>query len=84
VYAAHHHGGRAGKRLGKYLVDLYLWGGPNVRYFALEPTSSGRACMSIEQVPELPKEALTGLFGLGESLTVVAPVAAPRRAGRGW
>jgi hypothetical protein len=99
-----------GSGWGNNLLDLYLWGGPKVRYFALEPTRSGRAtvttlaqlapdldlvalpfdyerpsydlprdndhvvvltCMSIEQVPDVPKEAITGLFELGESLTVV-------------
>jgi hypothetical protein len=99
-----------GSGWGNNLVDLYLWGGPNVRYFALEPTGSGRACtemladlapdlelvalpfdfehpsydlprdnehvlvltcMSIEQVTELRREALTELFDLGDSLTVV-------------
>jgi hypothetical protein len=100
-----------GSGWGNNLLDLYLWGGPKVRYFGLEPTRSGRACvstlaalapdlelvalpfdyeqpryddlprdnehvvvltcMSIEQIPELPREAISGLFVLGESLTVV-------------
>jgi hypothetical protein len=99
-----------GSGWGNNLLDLYLWGGPKVPYFALEPTRSGRACvttlaqlapdldlvalpfdyehseyelpranehvvvltcMSIEQIPEVPREAITGLFDLGHSLTVV-------------
>ena len=95
---------------GNNLADLYLWGGPKVPYYALEPTGSGRSCatllaelapeldlvalpfdyerpsydlprdnehvlvltcMSIEQITELRREALTGLFDLGASLTVV-------------
>jgi hypothetical protein len=95
---------------GNNLADLYLWGGPKVPYYALEPTGSGRSCatllaelapeldlvalpfdyerpsydlprdnehvlvltcMSIEQITDLRREALTGLFALGESMTVV-------------
>ncbi|HEY7690884.1 MAG TPA: hypothetical protein VH816_00945 [Gaiellaceae bacterium] len=32
---------------GLNLLDLYLWGGPRVPYYALEPTESGRACTTV-------------------------------------
>jgi hypothetical protein len=99
-----------GSGWGQNLLNLHLWGGPKVPYFALEPSASGRECVellaglapgleltavpfdfqrpsyelprenehvlvftahSIEQVTELEPEALTGLFALGRSLTVV-------------
>ena len=97
---------------GINLLNLHLWGGPKVPYFALEPTASGRrACAellagldrrprtdhaavrlrapglrraaagrracprlhvhSIEQVTELPREAVAGLLGLGARVTGV-------------
>lgn len=94
---------------GLNLLDLYLWGGPRVPYYALEPTESGRACttilaelepdldlrtaaydyrrpdyralptgnahvlvytvQSIEQIPLLSREVVTGLFALGDTVT---------------
>jgi hypothetical protein len=99
-----------GSGSGINLVNLHLWGGPRVPYYALEPTEAGRdcarllagldrhlrlearpfdfeaprydlpaghehvlafTCHSIEQVTELPPEAITGLFGLGASVTGV-------------
>ena len=95
---------------GQNLLDLWLVGGPQVPYFALEPTPEGRACAeylagldsrldltardidlerpvydlptgaehalvftvhSVEQIAELPPEAITGLFDLGKSVTGV-------------
>lgn len=98
-----------GSGSGINLLNLHLWGGPRVPYFALEPTEQGRACAtllagldggldlsarpfdfespgydlpraehtlvftshSIEQVTELPSDAITGLFGLADSVTGV-------------
>ena len=98
-----------GSGSGINLLNLHLWGGPRVPYFALEPTEQGRACVtllagldrdleltaqpfdyesprydlpraehalvftshSIEQVTDLPREAITSLFGLGRSVTGV-------------
>jgi hypothetical protein len=96
---------------GINLLNLHLWGGPKVPYFALEPTASGRRVAdllaglddgldlttlpydyehpdygglptgnahalvftvhSIEQVTELPREAIAGLLGLGARVTGV-------------
>jgi hypothetical protein len=96
---------------GMNLLNLHLWGGPRVPYYALEPTESGRACAetlaaldpaldlttapfdfeqprydvlpaggahvlvftvhAVEQVTELPREAITGLFDLGARVTGV-------------
>ncbi len=96
---------------GINLLNLHLWGGPKVPYFALEPTASGRRVAdllagldddlelttlaydyerpdygglptgnahvlvftihSIEQVTELPREAVAGLLGLGARVTGV-------------
>jgi hypothetical protein len=98
-----------GSGCGMNLLNLHLWGGPQVAYWGLEPTASGRECTrrlvelapdldlhtrafdyeaprydlptadndhvlvftahSIEQVTEVPAEVITGLFGLGRSLT---------------
>ena len=98
-----------GSGSGINLLNLHLWGGPRVPYYALEPTEQGRACAtllaglddglrliahpfdyesprydlprvghalvftshSIEQVTELPREVVTALFDLGESVTGV-------------
>jgi hypothetical protein len=94
---------------GINLLNLWLWGGPLVPYYALEPAETGRetAAMlaalepkldlttlpydyehprydelprvgghalvftvhSVEQVTELPREAITGLFELGARVT---------------
>jgi hypothetical protein len=93
---------------GINLLNLWLWGGPLVPYYALEPAEAGRetAAMlaalepkldlttlpydyehprydelprvghalvftvhSVEQVTELPREAITGLFELGDRVT---------------
>ena len=98
-----------GSGSGINLLNLHLWGGPRVPYFALEPTEQGRACAtllagldgglhltarpfdfesprydlprvehalvftshSIEQVTELPRDAVTGLFDLARRVTGV-------------
>jgi hypothetical protein len=99
-----------GSGSGINLLNLHLWGGPRVPYYAFEPTEQGRALSarlaaldrtlvlktgdfdfltprydlppgvehavvltshSIEQVTDLPREAITGMFRLAREVTGV-------------